>query len=108
MSRETVRRGRWLYDGAAYMPVAVVRLDSDFWYEIGRADGDLEPDEVPHVNAEGAQYYVCFRSDPDADPGWVDSPGFDTLEEACAWAATRVPSAIEWLTTEPRVHDAER
>ena len=96
MHRETVRRGRWLYDGTVFQPVAVVRLDYDFWHEIGRADDRLEPGEAPHVNADGVQYYVCFRSDPDQHPGWVDSIGFDSLAAACAWAETQVKSPIEW------------
>jgi len=75
MHRQTVKRGRWLYDGAVHQPVAVVRLDYDFWYQIAAEDGELEPNETPHLNADGVQYYVCFRSDPDAYPGWVHSQG---------------------------------
>jgi hypothetical protein len=94
--REMVREGRWLYDGSVYRPVFVVRLDHDFWYEIGRADDRLEPGEQQKLNDEGFQYYVCFRSHPTQHPGWVDSQGFDTAEAASRWAEQQVPDGIEW------------
>jgi hypothetical protein len=96
-TREIVRQGRWLYDNTVFQPVTVVRLNYDFWYEIGRADGTTEPDEVPELNEDGFKYYVCFRSSPTEHSGWVDSQGFDTVEAASRWAETQVPSAIEWL-----------
>ena len=95
--REVVRRGRWVYGEAVYMPVAVVRLDYDFWYEIGHQDGDLDAYEQPALNADGHAYYVCFKSPPDADPGWVDSIQFGSVEAASAWAQTQVPTDIEWF-----------
>src|SRR4051794_35121478 len=98
-TREVVRRGTWLYDGIAPSPVAVVRLDYDFWYEIGKADEQLEPDEKPHLNDAGFQYYVCFASPPEQHHGWVDSHGFDTVEAACEWAEKQIQSAIQWHVT---------
>jgi hypothetical protein len=95
--REVVRRGRWVYGEAAYMPVAIVRLDFDFWYEIAREEGTLAPDEQPELNTDGHAYYVCFKSPPDTDPGWVDSIGFESVAAASAWAHTQVPTDIEWF-----------
>ena len=100
--RTVIRRGTWLYDAVAPMPVAIVELDYDFWHELGRTDGTLEPDEHPQLNADGVLYYVCLRSDPRAHPGWVDSPGFASVEAAIAWAANQVPSAISWMQPGPR------
>ena len=94
-----MQRGTWLYDDTVPMPATIVQLDYDFWYEIGRADGDLEPREQPELSPEGVLYYVCFRSDPEEDPGWVDSPGFQTLAEARKWAASKVAGPIAWDAT---------
>lgn len=72
-TREIVQQGRWLYDNTVFQPVTVIRLNYDFWYEIGRADGTTEADEVPELNEDGFKYYVCFRSSPTEHPGWVDA-----------------------------------
>jgi hypothetical protein len=98
MMREIVRQGRWVYGEAAYQPVAVVLLDYDFWYEIGKADDRLDPDERPQLNDDGYLFYVCFASPPAASPGWVDSQGFATIEAASTWAQTQVTTEIEWFT----------
>ena len=82
------------------MPVTIVQLDYDFWYELDRADRHLEADDRPSLNLDGVLYYVCFRSSPAAHPGWVDSPGFATIARARLWALTKVPSAIDWLPPE--------
>ena len=95
-TRQVIERGEWLYDGMALMPATIVALDYDFWYEIGKADGRLEPGEVPELNPHGLLYYVCFRSDPSEHPGWVDSQGFPDVATAKAWAAGQVPSPINW------------
>ena len=96
MRRKIAREGQWLYDDTVPTPVFIVRLDHDFWFEIGRTDGQLDAGEEPHLNSEGVQYYVCFRSSPTEHPGWVDSQGFDTVEAASRWAEQQVPNAIEW------------
>lgn len=78
-------------------PVTVIRLNYDFWCEIGRADGTTEPDEVRELNEDGFKYCVCFRSSRTEHPGRVASQGFDMVEAASRWAETQVPTAIEWL-----------
>lgn len=60
-----VATGTWLYSDTVRMAVHIVRLDYDFWYEIVKADGDLEPGELPDLNADGHLYYVALR-DPSA------------------------------------------
>ena len=93
---QVVRSGTWLYDDAVNQPVYIVMLDYDFWYEITKADGLLKAGEVPHLNEAGTQFYVCFRAVPETPPIWVDSPGFDEMEQACECAQSKVPSPISW------------
>ena len=96
MNRQLVRSGIWKYDGSVDMPVDIVQLDFDFWHEISKWDGLLKPGESPELNSEGFLYYVCFRSDPLKTPGWVDSPGLKSLDEACRWAESKVTGGISW------------
>ena len=93
-----VRSGRWLYDGAVSQPVDIVGLGYDFWYEIGRADDQLEPGERPQpLDADGLLYYLRFRQAGDTEtPTWVDSPGYSTIEQAMSAAQEKAPSDITW------------
>ncbi|MFD3430273.1 hypothetical protein [Nocardia fluminea] len=45
--REIVATGSWLYADVVLMPVFVVRLDYDFWYEVARDEGTLAEGEEP-------------------------------------------------------------
>jgi hypothetical protein len=92
---ELVATGTWLYDGTVRMPVYVVRLDYDFWYEIAAEDDELSPGEVPALNPDGYLYYVLFQEVP-APPIWPDSPGSATVDEAKVFASTKVPGEIAW------------
>jgi hypothetical protein len=93
-----VATGRWMYDGVAPATIRVVMLDYDFWYAVGEAGADLEPDESPQLNAHGRLYYVRHRPGwPDGDRRfWPDSQGFQTLEEAVAAAESVVPGPVTW------------
>jgi len=93
-----VRSGTWLYDESVPRPVYLVQLDYDFWYEVAKADGMLQPNEQADLNADGVLYYVCFRDVPPEPPIWVDSPGFASLELAAGHAQARVPSPITWAS----------
>ena len=93
---KVLARGIWMYDGTAPQGVYIVRLDHDFWYAIGKADGNLEADEVPDLNEEGHLYYVGFHDPAERDPFWPDSGGFHTIDEAKAHAESRLPSAVAW------------
>jgi hypothetical protein len=92
------RRGTWLYDGTAPMPVDIVGLPYDFWYELGKLDDQLEPDEAPSpLGARGLLYYARFR-----DAGrkvrrtWPDTIGYATVEAAMRAAEDKAPSPIVW------------
>ncbi len=94
--RETVASGSWQYAQTALMPVFVVRLDYDFWYEVARADGTLEEGEVPNLNENGNAYYVAFHRLRDDGSFWPDSGPHRSLDDAKTAAETRVPSPICW------------
>lgn len=93
---QIVRSGSWLYDEQVYLPVDIVSLDFDFWYEIAKADDQLEPCEMPQPGGpDGVLYYVRFRQAGSHDQQtWVDSGGHQTIEEAVRIAETTAPSPI--------------
>ena len=93
-----VRQGTWLYDSVARRPVDIVALDYDFWFSLGEADDRLGPGEQPQaLGPDGCLYYVRFRraGDP-ATPTWVDSGGFESVDEAMATAKAKSPAPISW------------
>jgi len=51
-----VRCGAWLYDKVVRRPVRVIRLTKDFWYDITKADGLLEPGERPELGTRGQAF----------------------------------------------------
>jgi len=106
--KETIREGTWLYDESVEKPVFLVKADFDFWYEIGKADGQLEENEKEELNEDGFLYYICFRSDPNAEPGWLDSPGHKTEKEAMDWAQSKSPSPINWNPMSEPVASGQR
>ena len=86
---KVVAEGVWIYGGTAEMPVAVISLEYDFWYEMAKADEQLEPDEEPTpLGPEGVLYYSCFTS--------VNSGGYPTIIQAKGDAQTRVQVPIAW------------
>ncbi|UFS60407.1 hypothetical protein [Subtercola endophyticus] len=92
------RQGRWLYGAATYLPVDIVSLNYDFWYELAKADHQLEPDEHPTpLNAEGVLYYYRYRqaAKPSASV-CPDSIGYTEIEDAMKAAEERSPSPIQW------------
>jgi hypothetical protein len=93
-----VRTGTWLYDGSVELPVDIIGLPFDFWYEIGRADGDLDADEVSTpLGDDGLLYYYRFRNPGSTvEPTWVDSVSFSTVAEAMAAAETKSATPVRW------------
>jgi hypothetical protein len=98
MEHVVIATGQWLYDGTTPTTVRIVRLDYDFWYAVGEADGDLDADEVPRLNADGYLYYVRHRPGwlDHEDGFWPDSQGFSSPEEAVAAAEAAVPTTVAW------------
>lgn len=98
-----VRSGRWLYDDNVEMPVDIVGLTYDFWFELGKADDQLESGEAPTRPGEsGLLFYVRFRrAGETSTPTWPDSAGYVTIGEAIRAAEERAPTAIVWSAPEP-------
>ncbi|MFI6101175.1 hypothetical protein ACIA8G_37000 [Lentzea sp. NPDC051213] len=94
-----VARGTWLYAHTRPMPVAIVRLDYDYWYEFAKAANDLEIGDVPRVDAEGHAYYVSYSNVRDGDTFRPDSVTHLSHGDARADAEARAPSLITWLET---------
>lgn len=101
MSIEIKKNGVWLYDGTAEKPVDIISLPYDWWYRLAKADNMLEPNEEPdQLNEEGVLYYVRFRyAGESKDPIWVDSVGFQSINEAISEAESKVTGSIQWQTT---------
>lgn len=92
------RSGTWIYAEEVAMPVDIVGLPYDFWFELGLADEQLEPGETAQpIGDDGLLYYVRFRHAGETDePTWPDSIGHDTIDAAIRSAEARVPSQIVW------------
>lgn len=102
-----VRSGRWLYDNIVEMPVDIIGLPYDFWFELGKADDQLEPGETPTAPGEsGLLFYVRFRhAGGTSTPTWPDSAGYVTIDEAIRAAEERASAAIVWNA--PEAHAGE-
>jgi len=98
MSLKIVQTGIWFYDDTVEMPVDVVGLDYDWWYELAKADGQLDDGEVPEaLGSDGFLYYARFqRAGERNEPTWVDSYGHKTTEEAMKAAQEKVVDRIVW------------
>jgi len=91
-----VLRGMWLYDQAAWRPVQLFAINYDYWYEITKADGDLEEGEQPKLNESGEQYMIAWT-----DCGYFDSYmqlkfGGLTLKSAIETAEELAGQKIRW------------
>jgi hypothetical protein len=100
-----MRTGDWQYDGAVRMPVDVVALDVDQWFQLRRADGDRHTREEPQpLGPDGVLYFVRFQgAGQTTTPTWVDSRGHSTVEEAMSTAQAKVPWPISWRPDGDRV-----
>ncbi len=94
--KDIVAEGTWLYDGVLEKPVYIVRLDHDFWFEIGKADDQLEPGEQPRLDDEGFAYYASFHGIRPDGTFWPRLIGYRSLAEAKAEVERLLPSAVEW------------
>lgn len=93
-----VRSGSWVYAGQQTMPVDIIGLRYDFWFELARANGE-GPDEMDAhaLSADGVLYFVRFRhAGETTEPTWPDSSGYSTVAAAMRAAEARAPSPIDW------------
>ena len=93
-----VKRGRWRHNGSVEMPVDIVAFEFDWWHEMSRMDGTLDPDEEPvPLGENGLLYYVRFqRAGERSEPTLVDSSGHETAAAAMADAQAQSPAPIRW------------
>ena len=100
MSLSIVESGTWIYADSVKKDVDIISLDYDWWFELAKADDELEPDERPEpLNCQGVLYYVRFiHATANKEPTWPDSIGFQKLEEAKKEAESKLPSKVEWHT----------
>ena len=90
--------GTWLYDGSVERPVDIVALNSDWWYELAKADDQLDEGEEPMpLGPDGTLYYARFQRAGEASlPTWVDTLGHQTLHAAMSAAELKVNGGITW------------
>lgn len=69
-------------------------MNKDYWYDLAKADGVLDPEEKPQLNAEGFLYYVRFGEDGESP--FPISQGFKSFKDAVRWAENKAPSPISW------------
>ena len=94
---EVLDSGRCLWHGVTKTGTHLVRMPYDYWYELGRADGSLEPGEKPELGSDGFGYYIIWGDDP---LGWnisgVSLPTMKSAREARSWADREAKSKVEW------------
>lgn len=94
---EIVRRGTWQYDDGVHLPVTIISLPYDFWFELAKADDQLEPDDKPEpLGEDGQLFYVSFQSPDLIEAASPDSSGLPTIEAAMEAAHKRVAPPIRW------------
>jgi hypothetical protein len=98
MSLSIVESGTWLYAGSIEKPVDIISLDYDWWFELAKADEQLEANEKPEpLNTQGVLFYVRFKHAAEiSKPTWPDSAGYQTVAEAKTYAESKSPSEIKW------------
>jgi hypothetical protein len=90
-----VAEGSWLYDGICEKPVYIIEQNYDYWFEMEKADGEIESGEEPELNEDGLIYYVRFA--PLGGRPWgVQYGGHKTIDEAKAYAVEKAAGPIKW------------
>jgi hypothetical protein len=90
-----VLQGKWLYDNSVYQPVQIFVIDYDYYYEMAKADEQLEPGEEPGLNEKGEMYMIKWDSNPDFLSSGTREYGGLTLEEAKKKIEKKV-SGVVW------------
>lgn len=90
---EPVASGFWLYDGSVRMPIAVVKRNFDILHA-------MYLEEMEHVRHD---HGYELPPKPPAKPGpdgvfysVANSPDFETIEEAKAWADVQPWGPVSW------------
>jgi hypothetical protein len=93
--QEVVLQGKWLYDNSVYMPVQIFVIDYDYYYELAKADEQLEPGEEPFLNERGEMYMIKWNGNPDFLSFGTTEGGGLSLEEAKE-AVERKVNGVVW------------
>ena len=89
--------GRCLWHGSTDIGAHLVRIPYDYWYELGKADGNLEPDEQPELGPDGFGYYIIWGDNPlGCNISGVSSPTMKTRDKARTWADHEAKSKVQW------------
>ncbi|MEL7044649.1 MAG: hypothetical protein AAGL66_06470 [Pseudomonadota bacterium] len=93
-----VKSGEWLFEGELELPVDIVVLNYDWYYENEKGDGVLRKGAAPvPPGPDGLLYHVRFQEAGEVDELWIDGGCYSTLEEALDGAQWKAPSTIKWL-----------
>ena len=93
--QQIVATGSWLYAGTSEKPVYVIKQNYDYWFEMEKADGELEAGEKPELNDDGQIYYVRFNTLGNK-PWSVAYRGCKSLDEAKTFASEKANGPIKW------------
>lgn len=77
-----VLRGQWLYDNSVHKTVQIFSIDYDYYFEIAKADGQLETAEQPILNEHGETYMIKWDDNADFNSFGPRENGGLTLHEA--------------------------
>jgi len=101
---EVVVVGEWLYADVQTRRVVILRANYDFWYEIAKADGSLEPGEQPSLNADGFQYYLLYDKWPEGGRFWPDGSALTERDaKKAAEKGAPVAGPMVGFVTPPRL-----
>ncbi|MEM1141949.1 MAG: hypothetical protein AAF671_00525 [Pseudomonadota bacterium] len=93
-----VKSGEWLFDGDLDLPVDIVVLTYDWYYENDKKAGVLRDGAEPTpLGPEGTLFHVRFQEAGEIDDLWIDGGCYPTLQEAVEGAQWKAPSKIKWL-----------
>ena len=92
-----VQKGTWIYSESVEMPVDIVGLEYDWYYELDRTDGLLDEGEEPEpLGPEGLLYHVRFQKAGEEELGWVDGGCYQTIDDAIKAAESKITGIIHW------------
>jgi hypothetical protein len=93
---KVVATGTYQYPDTIRRPVAIVRVDHDYWYELAKADNDLDVGQLPVVDDEGHAFYVSYSNIREGGTFRPDSRTHRTFGDAKFDAEQRAPAPITW------------
>ncbi|GJM60746.1 hypothetical protein [Persicobacter diffluens] len=89
--------GSWLYDNLVKQTVQIFALNYDYYYEIAKADNQIEPNEKPELNENGESFMIKWGNGEFSvkDLCAKEYGGLD-LDSAIEKAERKVQGKIDW------------